>query len=69
MRRTILIILAIGLTSCGLFRSVVVVPDSREIKEVPGEPGWYKISGGHLKELYDQQRILVEELEECKRNQ
>lgn len=46
-------------------RQAVVIPDSKEIKEIPGEPGWFKISGGHLRELYEQQRILVEELEKC----
>jgi hypothetical protein len=44
----------------------VVIPDSRDIKAIPEKPGWYEISAGHLKELYEQQRILVEKLEECR---
>lgn len=47
----------------------MVIPDSREIKEIPGKPGWYEISGGHLQDLYEQQLILVDELEKCKTNQ
>lgn len=42
-----------------------MVPDSREIREIPGKPGWFEISGGHLKELYDQQLDLVDALEKC----
>jgi hypothetical protein len=44
---------------------VVVVPSDREITPIEGEPGWYRISGGHLKDIYEQQRTLVYKLERC----
>lgn len=60
-------------SGCALLKPLVssppvVIPDSREIKEIPGKPGWYEISGGHLQELYEQQRILLEKLEQCQAN-
>jgi len=42
-----------------------VIPADKEIKAIEGEPGWYKISGGHLKEIYESQRILLFQLEQC----
>ena len=45
---------------------VVVVPGDREIIPVPGKPGWFEVSAGFLKNVHDQNRILVEQLEICK---
>ena len=52
------------LVGCALFEPVVI-PSDREVSEVPGRPGYYIISGGHLQELYEQQAVLLEKLEAC----
>ena len=44
----------------------IVIPSDRVIEPVPGRPGYYIISAGHLKELHDQNLLLVNELEICK---
>lgn len=61
-------ILLSSLTFASCPHNVTVIPDSREIKEYSGHPGYYIISAGHLKALFDQQRILAAELEKCKLN-
>lgn len=43
---------------------MVVVPADREIVEIEGQPGYFKISGGMLKELYEDQRLLLLKLEQ-----
>lgn len=47
-------------------RQVVVVPADRQLKEVPGEPGWFKISAGHLRELYEDNALLLQQLNACR---
>lgn len=42
------------------------MPADREIKPAPGQPGYYIVSAGFLKDIYDQQRILESSLEQCK---
>lgn len=43
----------------------VVVPSDREVVPVPDRPGYFVISAGMLKDMYDQQRELVDQLELC----
>jgi hypothetical protein len=56
---------AVVLLACPSERAVVI-PDSNEIRQVEGEPGWFKISAGHLRSLYEQQRILLYQLDKCR---
>lgn len=67
-KQTLLVLaLVIPLTGCMAQVAPVVIPDSKEVKAIPDKPGWFEISGGHLKELYEQQRLLVDSLEKCQK--
>lgn len=57
-------ILSMCMLGCSLFKPVII-PNDRELVEVPGRPGYYIISAGHLQQLYEQQLILLNELEVC----
>lgn len=54
------------LASCAPKPSVVVVPADREVRALPGEPGYFRISAGHLQELYEDNLLLTHELEQCR---
>lgn len=43
-----------------------MVPSDRQIKPLENEPGWFKISGGLLQEIYQDNRNLLHELEQCR---
>ena len=45
---------------------VIVIPSDREILPIAGEPGWYKISGGLLQELYQDNLDMLHDLEQCR---
>ena len=69
MSRYLAIIAAITLGSCALFEPrVIIVPADYEIKLDDQDGGWYRMSAGQLKEIYEQQALLLDKLEKCKAN-
>lgn len=45
----------------------IIIPADREISPVPGKEGWFFISGGHLRSLYEENRTLLYNFEKCER--
>lgn len=54
---------------CKRLPNPVVIPADREIKEVPGEPGYYKVSAGFLKDIYEQNAALLLDLQTCQQKE
>jgi hypothetical protein len=45
---------------------VIVVPSDRQVYPILNEPGWYKVSGGLLEELFSDNTKLLHDLEQCR---
>ena len=43
----------------------IIIPADREISPVPGKEGWFFISAGHMRSLYEENRTLLYNLEKC----